>query len=82
MRQQWPLTAHVIYRAELGLEVEYRQHSTKTNKLANHHTQLQYLRVAVMVFEPSKKVIIHIVMVSGQSIGVFQRQLLIFSKSL
>jgi hypothetical protein len=61
---------------ESGLQIQHHQQPAKTNKLANHHAELNNLRVGKMLVQTFKKVVVNIVMVSGHAAGVFHSQAL------
>lgn len=52
-----------IERAELGLKVQNRQQSTKTDKLPNHHAEFDDLFVTKMLMQPIKKIIVDTVVI-------------------
>ena len=74
------LVAGTINRAKSRLKIQYHQQSTKPDKLADHHSQFHNLGVAELMMKLLKKSIIHVVMIQGHAVSIFQRQFFSFRK--
>jgi|AntRauTorcE11898_2_1112593.scaffolds.fasta_scaffold164769_1 hypothetical protein len=66
--------------AKLRLQIQYGKQAAKANKLTDHHAKFQNLGVSVVKLQPVKKGVIHVLVVSGHQVGIFQCELFRFGK--
>ncbi len=61
-----------IDRTELGLQIQHRQQSTKTDKLSNHHPKLDDLLIVEMFMKPHKKGIVDTLVIQRQLVRILE----------